>query len=58
MDQLEQEKQHLAKLIVKNLDCDYIYINASQMKEVLKQLEIKYQDLLVQCRLNHLKWLF
>ena len=26
------------------------------MKGALKQLGIKFQDLLAQCRLNHLKW--
>ena len=51
-------KTTLAKLLVNNLNCEYLYINASVMKEVLKLLEIKYQVLLVQCHLNLLRWLF
>jgi replication factor C small subunit len=51
-------KTTLAKLLVKNLNCDYLYINSRQTKGVLRLLEIKYQDLLVQCLLNPLRWLF
>jgi replication-associated recombination protein RarA len=48
-------KTTLAKLIVNNLDCDYLYINASVMKGVLKQSEIKYKGLQALFHLNLLK---
>ena len=34
MDLLVQEKPHWLNLIVKNLDCDYLYINASDERGI------------------------
>jgi len=50
-------KTTLAKLCVQNLDCDHLYINASD-ERVLKRFVIKYKDLRALLLLNHLKWSF